>query len=276
MHLTVNSCFDMKRPAHGRHAGRKRDVFFMKRFLALLLPVLLLASSLSQAAQTSLETLKSLPAPELPVRAGELVKQARSGNREATAIEVTKAGVAINPASAPIIVGAIARAVPQVAALSASVAAAELPAQAPAITRAAASAAPTAVGQIVAAVCRVVPNQFRAIAVAASEAVPGSSRQILSGIGEAFPDLKPAIERALAGGSAPAIGSTVSTLQPATATVTASFTAPPVVAGSAPGAAGLRGPVIGPPYIPLSGTSTNVNPGTSGDQPPGGRNYAAP
>jgi hypothetical protein len=62
-----------------------------------------------------------------------------------------------------------------------------------------------------------------------------------------------------------------STAAPAVPTVPALLTTP-----SLQGAPIARGPAIGPPYQPLTSTPTNVTPGTSGEVPPGGRNYAAP
>src|SRR5437870_10093430 len=71
------------------------------------------------------ETLSSVPAAELPAKAADLVLAAKRHSREATTISVVKASVQLNPAAAPAIVGAIARAVPDMAAVAASVAAAE-------------------------------------------------------------------------------------------------------------------------------------------------------
>src|SRR5437879_10102937 len=82
------------------------------------------------------ETLKSAPAAELPARAAQLVQAAKSPEREAVTINVVRAAVEINPAAAPAIVGAIARSVPDMAAVAASTAAAEQPKQVNAIARA--------------------------------------------------------------------------------------------------------------------------------------------
>jgi hypothetical protein len=38
----------------------------------------------------------------------------------------------------------------------------------------------------------------------------------------------------------------------------------------------VRGPAVGPPYVPLTTTPTNETPGEAGEVPEGGRNYAAP
>lgn len=212
--------------------------------------------------------LKNLPAPEMPARAAALVKSATKIEREARTVQVVKAAVAINPASAPSIVGAIAREVPASAATAAAVAAAYQPAQASAIAQAAASAAPEQAAAIVVKVCRVVPNQYRNVAVAVARAVPQSSRQILEAVAIALPELKDSMEKALAGYSGGmSVASALEKVAPANPTASVQpdgmFT-------------GFRGPAGSPPGVLLSGTATNSNPATSGEQPPGGRNYAAP
>ena len=93
-------------------------------------------------------------------------------------MNVVKGAVGINPAAAPAIVGAIARAVPDMASVAAGAAAAEQPKQASAIAKAAAAAAPSKAGKIVTAVCRAVPNEYRNIAVAVSQVVPASGKEI--------------------------------------------------------------------------------------------------
>jgi len=209
-------------------------------------------------------TLKKVPAPEMPARAAALVKAAGKIEREATTVQVVKAAVAINPASAPSIVGAIAREVPASAATAAAVAAAYQPLQASAIAKAAAAAAPEQAAAIVVAVCRAVPNQFRNVAVAVSQVVPQSSKQILEAIAIAIPELKSSMEKALASFSGGmTVASTLEKAAPGTTTPDSVF-------------AGFRGPAGAPPTVGLPGTAGNSHPGTSGEQPPGGRNYAAP
>src|SRR5437879_4851557 len=134
----------------------------MKQIAILALSVVCLGAFCSLAkdapkANPFKETLKSVPAAELPARAAQLVQAAKTKERESVTIGVVKASVELNPAAAPAIVGAIARAVPDMAAVAAGVAAAEQPNQASAIARAAAAAAPAKAGKIVAAVCKAVP-----------------------------------------------------------------------------------------------------------------------
>ncbi len=214
--------------------------------------------------------LQAVPAAELPAKAAQIVKEGK-GHKDTT-VSVVKAAVEINPAAAPAVVGGIARAVPDAAADAAAVAAAEQPKLAAAIARAAAGGAPAKAGKIVTAVCKAVPNQFRAIAIAVAEVVPGASKEILDGVALAIPQLKSSIEAAttaVVNGS----GSVALTLDQATISVARKDTpGTPVYLSPAV----VRGPAVGPPYIPLSGTPTNVTPGTGGEVPPGGRNYAAP
>ena len=197
-------------------------------------------------------TLSAVPAVELPAKAADLVAQAKASDREATTINVVKSAVTMSPTAARHIVGAIARAVPDMAPLAAGTAAAEQPKQAGVIAKAAAAAAPSQAGKIVVAVCRAVPKEYRNIAVAVLEAVPGSGNEIVNAVAAALPELKVGIEQAFAGQG--------------------------LNVASAPGAPAplVRGPAVGPPYLPLTTTPVNVTPGSSGPVPPGGRNYAAP
>src|SRR4051794_28663505 len=73
------------------------------------------------------ETLQHIPAAELPAKSAQLVKNAKAPERDAVTVNVVKAAVGMNPAATPAIVGAIARAVPEMASLAASTAATEQP-----------------------------------------------------------------------------------------------------------------------------------------------------
>ena len=212
------------------------------------------------------EVLGAVPAPEMPGKAAGIVKQSQAGDLAKTTAEVTTAAVRINPPAAPAIVGAIARAVPEMAALAAGTAAAEQPKQAASIAKAAAAAAPKKAGKIVVAVCRAVPKDYRAIAVAVAEAVPGSAREILSAVASAIPELKPGVETVLATYTGNSI-SIAAALDEATLAKDGSGTSN----GPPP-----RGPTVGPPFITLSGTPQTITPGSSGEVPTGGRNYARP
>src|SRR5437867_391848 len=106
------------------------------------------------------ETLASVSAAELPAKIAALVKEAKSRDRRTTTITVVKAAVGIRPAAALAIVGAVARAVPEMTPDAAGTAAAEQPKLVGMIAKAAAAAAPSQAGKIVVAVCRAVPNEY--------------------------------------------------------------------------------------------------------------------
>ena len=224
------------------------------------------------------ETLSHVPAAELPAKAAEMIKQTKPSGQEAMTVKVVKSALDINPAAAPAVVGAVARALPDMASVAAGTAAGQQPKQASVIARSAAAAAPTKAGKIVAAVCRSAPSNFRNIAIAVSQVVPGSGKEILEAIGLAIPDLKPFIVQALAAskGNVSSVAEVLdqsvvnSSAQSQSKTVVA---VDPVVTSPIRSA---RGPAVGPPYIPLSGTPGNVDPGNSGEVPTGGRGYAAP
>ncbi len=195
------------------------------------------------------------PAAELPAAAADIVKKAKARDWGHTTVDVVKAATAINPAAAPAVVGAIARAVPEMAAVAAETAAGEQPKLASAIARAAAVAAPGKVAKIVAAVCRAVPNDYRAVALAVSEAVPGSGKEVLKGVAAAVPSIRPGIDKNLAaynGNTAAFLDQVASANRNGTAPLT-------------------RGPSIGPPYVPYSGTVGTITPNTTTEVPPGHR-----
>jgi len=224
------------------------------------------------------ENLSHVAAAELPAKAADLIKQAKSSARSATTIQVVKAALDINPAAAPAIVGAIARAVPEMAATAAGTAAEQQPRQAAVIARSAAAVAPTKVGKIVAAVCRVVPNDFRNIAMAVSQVVPGAGKEILEAIASAIPDLKSLIAQTLAAnkGNVVSVADALDKPSMNLPDPSKSLPSPDLNSPLSPITRSARGPAVGPPYIPLSGTPGNVNPGNSGEVPTGGRGYATP
>lgn len=258
----------------------------MKNLIALTLTVGVLTSAHANAAEAAKANppqaaLAIVPAPEMPAKAADLVRGARSRDRSATTIEVVKAALARNQAAVLSVVGAIAKAVPEMAPVAAGTAAEERPALAVDITRAAVSAAPTKAGKIVAAVCRVVPQNYRHIALGAAEVAPGASKEILRAVASVFPGLRSGIENALArsDNANPSVAAVLDSTRPAGAVGLAASTQvagqatafSPSVPGSLP-----RGPSIAPPYIPVPAGVTNVNPSTSGPVPRGDRNYAAP
>ena len=250
----------------------------MKHIIIIALSVVFLTAGPSfgkdaTAANPYQQSLAAVPAAELPAQAANLVQQAKARARQGITVNVVKASVGLNPAAAPAVVGAIARAVPEMAAVAAATAAAEQPKQAGAIAKAAAAAAPAKAGAIVTAVCRAVPNEYQAIAVAVAQAVPGAGKQIVEAVALALPNMKGPIEKAIAtyGGNVASVADTLAVAgQISTVAATSRAETP------AGGASVARGPAVGPPYIPLTTTPTSVTSGTSGQVPDGGRNYAAP
>lgn len=112
-----------------------------------LLSVLSLAFVLAVATPVSAKetanvqkVLKAVRAPELPAKAADLVLKASKEEQEAVTISVVKAAIAIRPASAAAVVGAIARVAPHRAAIAASTAIALAPKQTAAINKASLSA----------------------------------------------------------------------------------------------------------------------------------------
>jgi len=251
----------------------------IKRIFGFVLAGGLLAAATGSFADTGRteffkQKLGDVPKPELPASAAEMVKSAKASERESTTIGVVKAGVGLHQAASAAIVGAIARAEPDMAATAAGSAAAEHPKLAVAIARAAAMSAPSKAGKIVVAACRAVPNEYRNIAVAVAQVVPGAGTEILDAVGTALPGFRNDIQRVLAGigGAAPSVAAVLDRARSnSTATRDPKHPETPLATDTF-----ARGPAIGPPYIPLSGTVTNTVPGNSGDVPPGGRNYAAP
>ncbi len=260
----------------------------MKRIARIILSVAFLAAVSSfgkdaTKANPFTTTLAAVPAAEMPAQAADLVLQAKAKDRKATTVSVVKGAVAINPAAAPAIVGAIGRAVPEMVSVAAAAAAAEQPKQAGAIAKAAAAAAPSQAGAIVTAVCRAVPKEYWNIAVAVSQAVPGAGKEIVRAVESALPGLKPSIERVLAGygGNVVSVADTLTQAAQVARTQSsaepAAMVSPQESAATAVQGAGLtRGPAVGPPYVQLTQTPTNVTSGASSPVPEGGRNYAKP
>jgi hypothetical protein len=260
--------------------------FAMKTLIGTLVTIVVAGALSVGAAEAPVLTplqaiLTHAPSAELPAKAAELIKDSPSRERAAVTVEVVRAAVGINPAAAPAIVGAIARAVPDEASIAAATAAEMLPRQAADIAKAASAAAPSKAGKIVAAVCRAAPKEYHGIALESAQAAPAASTEILRAVASVFPDLKPGIERALTGyvGNPQAVAVVLETTKP-------SAPPPPVLlpgmgggilaGGGNNGGAVSRGPSIAPPYVVPSGTATNLNPANSGNVTRGGRNYAAP
>jgi hypothetical protein len=145
------------------------------------------------------ETLSRGPWAELPQRVVALVRHAKPQERQTTTIVAVKAALGLNPAAATAVVGAIARALPDLASLAAETAAADQPKQAPEIALAAAAGAHSAAADIVVGVCRSVPAQYESVALAVSSAAPKSGKEILKAITVVQPGLKQGIDSVVSG-----------------------------------------------------------------------------
>jgi hypothetical protein len=205
--------------------------------------------------------LEAGPVRQLPGKAAEPVKQAKSQDRATTASGVTKAAVIINPAAAPGVARAIAQAVPGVAARATGAAAAEQPKQAAAIA-AAVAAAPTETGKIVVAVCHAVPGEYRSVAIAVSQTNPGLAKEVLKAVASAIPKLGTGVEVALSDYSENSV-SVASVLDAAVTSKVGTLPLP-------------QETTVRPPFIPISETVRTIPPETSGEVPTGGRESATP
>ena len=231
-------------------------------------------------ASPALGVLSTVSSAELPAKAAELVAQADAKTLKQTTIDVVRSAVGLNPAAAPAIVGSVAKASPDMAATATATAVALVPNQVVLIARFAATAAPAKAGAIVEAICRVLPSDYKIAAQAVAEIVPGASREILAGIEAALPELKGAIDQALASyqGSLPSVNMVLAQVDPTDSSTGTIAAATPGASPAAPASPVLpRGPSVGPPATPPSGTPTVVTPGAGGVIPSGGtRGYSAP
>lgn len=98
------------------------------------------------------KSLNSVPVPELPAKAAELVTQAAKEDREAVAVAAVRAAIRKSRSSAPLVVSAVSKAAPEVAAPVSRAAAEMEAAQADTIAFAAVGAAPHAKTEIVSSV----------------------------------------------------------------------------------------------------------------------------
>jgi hypothetical protein len=241
----------------------------MRILLAVALGVSCLSGANLFAKDANLALrLKGVPAAEMPFEAGLLVRQAPAKEMVATTIGVVQAAVEVNPSALPLVVGAIAKSMPDMASVAAGTASSLQPKQVSAITRAATAAAPLQAGKIVQAVCRELPLQYRAVALAASEGAPSANVEILAAVATAIPSLQPSITREVAAysGAVPSVTVVLDQAAKPAAKATTVAMAPVVLPKPA---------FIGPPYKPLTSTPTNIAP-TAGGTVEGPRDYGTP
>lgn len=222
-------------------------------------------SAKEETASPAFKALSTVASPELPAKAIEMVTSAKAEEQSAVTVDVVKTAVRLRPTMATAVVSALASKSPANAAIAAATAITAQPKQARLITRSAVSAAPSKVKEIVRVSSKANPTVYDEIVMGASAAAPTSSSEILEGLTEALPNLKPGIDRVIAGYNdiVPSVAAVMDQVKNSPTTVATSSSPTPA-----------RGPSIGAPYIPLSGTPTNAPGGTTVN--PGSRDYARP
>jgi hypothetical protein len=232
------------------------------------------ASAAEQAARTNpyIEKLAQVKVPELPATCANLVSAAIAEECEAVTVDVVSAGASINAAALSSVVGAIAKARPEMSALAAATAVTHEPSLTSQIVRAAVGSAPNKAGAIVYAVCTSNPGSYRTVAAIAEQLAPAQKQQILSSVSAALPEQRSFITQAQANGSAER--SVAAILADASVLSSQSGLSSETLASA--NNFNTRGPTLGPPYQPLTGTPTSSDPSTTTNVPPGGRDYATP
>jgi len=144
-------------------------------------------------ANTNFSVLSGVQNRDLPGKAAELVAAADALHQPLVTSQVVKAALQVNPGSAALVVGSIARTVPAMAANAALAAVTVKPSEVTIVARAAALAAPQKAGEITKVLCRAMPSSYRAIAETVASVVPNSVREVLAAVGDAIPSLKATI-----------------------------------------------------------------------------------
>jgi hypothetical protein len=117
------------------------------------------------------QTILSVPVPEMPAKAAEVVVNANKKDRQAVAVTAVRAVVSKHRAAVPLVISAVSRVAPEVAPAIA-VAASELATdQAAAFAHAAAMAAPVQAHEISAAVAKAVPAKADTVVAAVAPVV---------------------------------------------------------------------------------------------------------
>ncbi|HMJ89090.1 MAG TPA: hypothetical protein VK530_04705 [Candidatus Acidoferrum sp.] len=241
-----------------------------------------------EALKKEFSTVRTL---ELPARAASTISAVSKADRAALVDDVVRAALGVNASGGSLLVGAIARSTPDVAADSAVTATSLQPKQLLPITKAAIGGAPGEAEAIVSALTKARPAAFATIGIAAVEVAPGSAEAILNGITEANPTLKSLISR-FDTKRAKSPAAVVSVLKRTeTLLVKLSNTSKntpeailaselsPAMTAQLPGLTSTvlaAPPIVGPPYAPGSPTPGEINTSQNNIAPPGGRDYSAP
>jgi UDP-GlcNAc:undecaprenyl-phosphate GlcNAc-1-phosphate transferase len=247
---------------------------FFSRAVGFRLCAALLVGHIATGRSASVllqESFAEIPRPEIPAKAASLVRNSSLSARAEMTSAVVRAAGKVSPAVVPAVVAAIAKTTPEAASLAAGQAALDQPAQACVIARAAAESAPAEFRAIVLAVGRAVPNRHRDVVLSVEQAVPGSNKQNVEALVAAAQELR---------GTNSASVRTNASLSGALDNPGSLPPPRPELIRHGVRAAYrdplARGHALGPPFVPLSGTVTNISQSTSGTVGPGRRNYAKP
>jgi hypothetical protein len=167
--------------------------------LAVVVVFTFLTSAPAKNAGSSIPfmALSSVPVPEIPAKAADLVRTAAVSDREQTAQDVLRAvSVIARPGVLPYVVSAICRAAPEAAGSVVETAAELQPEDVLIFSQAALCAAPSQVEQIVFAACTVEPASWANLVLVASRQLPSADNLILAGLVSALPGQQIYLEKA--------------------------------------------------------------------------------
>ena len=206
--------------------------------------------------------LRNTPAAELPASVAKTLQQAGPAQLPATATNVVKLAVRINPAATLAIVSAASAAEPQLVGIISEIAAGEQKQLAPEIARCAALACPLRAREIVIRVGQLAPTDLRSIALEVSRVAPSQNREIIRAAGTVRPELWHYLEQELEryGRTMPSVSRCFDRAEQARERQARA-------ASKSSGGEGLRAQPAVPP---------SSKPPRGGANPPGGRNYARP
>jgi hypothetical protein len=149
------------------------------------------------ATSTPFIVLSSVPVPEIPAKAADLVHAAAASDRKQVARDVLRAVSALaRPGVLPYVVSAICRSDPETAGAVVAVAIGLQPDDALIFTRAALCAAPSQTEQVVFSACRAAPASCAGVATVACRVLPAATELIRAGLTGARPDLELYLEEA--------------------------------------------------------------------------------
>jgi hypothetical protein len=172
-------------------------VFLGASGLLALLACLFSAPGGNAHYATPFAALSSVPVPEIPAKAADLVHAAAASTREQTVNEVLRDVAAIaRPGVLPYVVSAICRRTPEATGSVLATAIDLQPGDVLIFTRAALCAAPDQAEQIVYSASKAEPPSCADVALVAYRQLPSASKLILAGFAGAMPGLEIYLEKA--------------------------------------------------------------------------------